>query len=98
VQPHLKTKQLAIIGKAPEFSIPAYVIYPTEHNKDTFRNALEVMHGIATSLLNPKAAYQAQEKTCPFTGGRLVSCFGPRKPPMNPPLASGLGISLRFHR
>jgi LysR family transcriptional regulator, flagellar master operon regulator len=48
VLPHLKAKRLSLIGGAPEFSMPAYVVYPIEYNRDLFGSALEIMHRIAS--------------------------------------------------
>jgi DNA-binding transcriptional LysR family regulator len=49
VRPHLKAKRLNLIGNAPEFSMPAYVVYPLDCDRDLFGIALEIMHGIANS-------------------------------------------------
>jgi hypothetical protein len=49
VQPHLKAKRLNLIGNAPEFSMPAYVVYPLDCDRDLFGIALEIMHRIAHS-------------------------------------------------
>ena len=49
VQPHLKAKRLSLIEKAPEFSMPAYVVYPLDCDQDLFSVALEIMHGVAKS-------------------------------------------------
>jgi hypothetical protein len=48
VLPHLAAKQLHIVKKAPEFFMPAYVIYPLDSERDVFASAIEIMHGIAT--------------------------------------------------
>lgn len=50
VQPHLKTKRLNLIANAPEFSMPAYVVYHLDCDRDLFGVALEIMHQVA----NPK--------------------------------------------
>ena len=50
VLPHLKAKRLTLIDGAPEFSMPAYVVYPLECDRDLFGSALEIMHQTA----NPK--------------------------------------------
>jgi DNA-binding transcriptional LysR family regulator len=50
VQPHLQSKRLTLVDKAPEFLLPAYVVYPTEHDPTVFRNAIELMHTMAKSL------------------------------------------------
>jgi DNA-binding transcriptional LysR family regulator len=47
VLPHLKTKRLTLIDDAPEFSMPAYVVYPLECDRDLFGSALELMHQTA---------------------------------------------------
>jgi hypothetical protein len=47
VLPHLKTKRLNLIGDAPEFSMPGYVVYPLECDRDLFGSALEIMHRTA---------------------------------------------------
>ncbi|HKO72894.1 MAG TPA: LysR family transcriptional regulator, partial [Bradyrhizobium sp.] len=44
VLPHLKAKRLSVIAGAPEFSMPAYVVYPLEYDRDLFGSALEIMH------------------------------------------------------
>jgi DNA-binding transcriptional LysR family regulator len=47
VRPHLKAKRLNLVGNAPEFSMPAYVVYPLDCDRDLFGSALEIMHRIA---------------------------------------------------
>jgi LysR family transcriptional regulator, flagellar master operon regulator len=47
VLPHLKSKRLNLISGAPEFSLPAYVVYPVEHDPDVFGRAIEIMHQTA---------------------------------------------------
>jgi LysR family transcriptional regulator, flagellar master operon regulator len=49
VLPHLKSKRLYLIGGAPEFSMPAYVVYPVERDRDLFGSAIEIMHQTANS-------------------------------------------------
>lgn len=44
VLPHLKAKRLSVIAGAPEFSMPAYVVYPLDYDRDLFGSALEIMH------------------------------------------------------
>jgi LysR family transcriptional regulator, flagellar master operon regulator len=51
VQPHLKAKRLSLIEDAPEFSMPAHVVYPRDCDRDLFGIAPEIMHGVA----KPKA-------------------------------------------
>jgi DNA-binding transcriptional LysR family regulator len=49
VQPHLKASRLNVIRRAPEFFMPAYVVYPLERDSSLFGNAIEIMHDVATS-------------------------------------------------
>jgi DNA-binding transcriptional LysR family regulator len=58
VLPYLNAKRLNLILGAPEFSMPAYVVYPLECDRDLFGSAIEIMHGIA----NPKAPIKAGKK------------------------------------
>ena len=66
VLPHLKTKRLTLIGGAPEFSMPAYVVYPLECDRELFGSALEIMHRIASSkakiVVGKRAANPAARK------------------------------------
>jgi DNA-binding transcriptional LysR family regulator len=67
VLPHLKAKRLHLISDAPEFSMPAYVVYPLEYDRDLFDTALEIMHRIASSETNKtagrkKSMHAAQKK------------------------------------
>jgi DNA-binding transcriptional LysR family regulator len=59
VLPYLKTKRLSLIAGAPEFSMPAYAVYPLECDPDLFGSALEIMHRIA----NLKATVKADRRT-----------------------------------
>jgi LysR family transcriptional regulator, flagellar master operon regulator len=59
VLPYLKAKRLNLIAGAPEFSMPAYVVYPLECDRDLFGSALEIMHRIA----NPKTTIKASKRT-----------------------------------
>jgi len=65
VQPHLKAKRLSLIEKAPEFSMPAYVVYPLDCDRDLFGIALEIMHWVA----KPKTTIRSS-KTPPNRSGR----------------------------
>ena len=66
VLPHLKAKRLSLIGGAPEFSMPAYVVYPLECDRELFGSALEIMHRIANSnakiVVGKRAAKSAARK------------------------------------
>jgi LysR family transcriptional regulator, flagellar master operon regulator len=48
---HLKSKRMHLVAGAPEFSIPAYVVYPVEFDRDLFGGAIEIMHQTANSKL-----------------------------------------------
>jgi DNA-binding transcriptional LysR family regulator len=56
VQPFLKTRQLTAIRGAPEFSLPAYAVYPLEHDPEIFGSALQIMRDISASKRSGKAA------------------------------------------
>ncbi|MCX7307777.1 MAG: LysR family transcriptional regulator [Afipia sp.] len=51
VRPHIEAKRLHIVEGAPEFSLPAYVVYPLEHDETVFGNALAIMHRIADAIV-----------------------------------------------
>jgi hypothetical protein len=66
VLPYLKVKRLNLIADAPEFSMPAYVVYPLECDRDLFGSALEIMHRIAGAkakiAVGVKTAKRPREK------------------------------------
>jgi hypothetical protein len=47
VEPLLKTRRLHAVADAPEFSMPAYVVYPLDRQDDHVSSAIELMHQIA---------------------------------------------------
>jgi hypothetical protein len=47
LEPLLKARRLHIVAKAPEFSMPAYVVYPLYREGDHCSNAVEIMHRVA---------------------------------------------------
>jgi len=59
VLPHLRAKRLSVIVGAPEFSMPAYVVYPLEYDRDLFGSALEIMH----RMVNPQNKKTAGRRT-----------------------------------
>jgi DNA-binding transcriptional LysR family regulator len=63
VRPHLKAKRLNLIGNAPEFSMPAYVVYPLEYDRDLFGSALEIMHRIASPEARMAAGKRPTRRT-----------------------------------
>lgn len=46
VQSHIRSKRLNIVRGAPEFSLPAYVVYVLDHDEDLLQPALEGMRQI----------------------------------------------------
>jgi len=63
VQPHLKAKRLNLIQSAPEFSMPAYVVYPVDCDRDLFGVALEIMHRIANSKARIKVGKKLAKRS-----------------------------------
>jgi LysR family transcriptional regulator, flagellar master operon regulator len=63
VQPHLTAKRLTLIRNAPEFSMPAYAVYPVDCDRDLFGTALEFMHRIANSKARSKVGKQSVTKS-----------------------------------
>jgi LysR family transcriptional regulator, flagellar master operon regulator len=55
-----------VIADAPEFSMPAYVVYPLEYDRDLFGSALEIMHRMASpqtkTATGKRAAKPAAQK------------------------------------
>ncbi len=49
VAQYLKSHRLHIVKDAPGFSMPAYVVFPAERNKEIFGSALELMRNLARS-------------------------------------------------
>lgn len=68
VLPHLQSRKLTVVGKAPEFSIPAYAVYPTEFDKAIFRNAISLMHEVARSIARTKGGTTAAAKPAKSRG------------------------------
>jgi LysR family transcriptional regulator, flagellar master operon regulator len=63
VRPYLKAKRLNLIENAPEFSMPAYVVYPLECDRDLFGSALEIMHRIASPEARMAAGKRSARRT-----------------------------------
>lgn len=49
VLPHLAAKRLHLVASAPEFSIPAYVVYPVDTDREPISSAIDIMHRLATA-------------------------------------------------
>lgn len=47
VEPFLRSGRLHLVAGAPEFSMPAYVVYPQDRQDDYLLHAVDIMHGIA---------------------------------------------------
>jgi DNA-binding transcriptional LysR family regulator len=62
IRPHLKTKRLTLIGNAPEFSMPAYAVYPVDCDRDLFGIVLELMHRVADWKPRSKARQEPAKK------------------------------------
>jgi len=63
VRPYLDARQLYLVEGAPEFFLPAYVVYPLEHDEAVLGNALAIMHKIAdANKRTDKPASQSRSK------------------------------------
>jgi LysR family transcriptional regulator, flagellar master operon regulator len=49
LQPLLKARRLHVVARAPEFSMPAYVVYPLDRQDDHFSDAVAIMHRVANA-------------------------------------------------
>src|SRR5665213_674350 len=47
VRSEIRAKRLHRVGNAPEFSMPAYVVYPVDHNEEIFGGALAALRELA---------------------------------------------------
>jgi DNA-binding transcriptional LysR family regulator len=54
VAPHLRNRRLTIVRNAPEFLIPAYVVYPAEHDQPALADAVAIMHATAAAIMTEK--------------------------------------------
>jgi DNA-binding transcriptional LysR family regulator len=70
-QPYLADGQLARLRGAPEFSLPAHVVYPSEHRSDFIDHALQGIRRIASSEAGrPRAGSAATAKSAKSLVGR----------------------------
>ena len=60
LRPHLKDGRLTSLPEAPEFSLPAYVVYPAEDRPDHLEDALNGIRRVAAA-----EASQDFEPECP---------------------------------
>ena len=51
VRPYIKDGRLTSLGGAPEYSLPAYVVYPAESDPELFGTALTLMGNLAAAEL-----------------------------------------------
>ncbi|MBV5270757.1 MAG: LysR family transcriptional regulator, partial [Afipia sp.] len=56
VLPHIAAKRLHVVAGAPEFSMPAYVAYPVDSEREVIRDAVALMHRVAASATKSNAA------------------------------------------
>lgn len=49
IRPHLRARKLTAVRGAPEFLLPAYVVYPIEYDESLFGYALDAIRTIAES-------------------------------------------------
>ncbi len=63
VLPHLAAKRLHLVAGAPEFSVPAYVVYPVDTEREPISSAIDIMHRLATTTKSKIAAKPAKRTT-----------------------------------
>ncbi|TKT70055.1 LysR family transcriptional regulator [Afipia massiliensis] len=56
VLPHIAAKRLHLVAGAPEFSVPAYVVYPVDSEREVIASAIDIMHRLASSATKSKTA------------------------------------------
>ncbi|MGD9836961.1 MAG: LysR family transcriptional regulator [Afipia sp.] len=60
VLPHVSAKRLHLVAGAPEFSIPAYVVYPADSEHEAISVAVDSMHRLAAATKGKIAAKPAR--------------------------------------
>ena len=50
VESYLTSKLLHLVKRAPEFRMPAYVVFPIDHDRKSFGSALALMHRLAGAI------------------------------------------------
>ena len=63
VEPLLKTRRLHVVAGAPEFSMPAYVVYPLDRQGDHVSSAIEIMHRLADGQTRQTADVPAVKRS-----------------------------------
>lgn len=54
VLPYIAAKRLFVVSGAPEFFMPAYVVYPLDSEREIFGSAIDIMHSIMTAKTKGK--------------------------------------------
>lgn len=62
VLPHLTAKRLHLVTNAPEFSMPAYVAYPLDSEREVIAVAVDLMRRMAKSAAKGKADAKATKQ------------------------------------
>lgn len=63
VLPHIAAKRLHLVAGAPEFSVPAYVVYPVDSEREVIASAIDIMHRLASSATKSKTAAKPVKRT-----------------------------------
>ena len=63
VLPYVKEGKLHIVENAPEFFMPAYVVFAVEHEEQIINDALGIMHRIADQNLSTDSSAHALKRT-----------------------------------
>lgn len=86
VAPYIEAGQLHFVMHAPEFFMPAYVVFPTEHDKDSL--------GVALDIIRRLAAMEMETGT-PKTPTRTPSSQGGRSTPTKTKAAAAAAARAR---
>ena len=76
VEPLLKTRRLHAVAGAPEFSMPAYVIYPLDRQGDHVSNAIELMHRLADAQAKYPMQHAIEETRRAQAALTVLFCIG----------------------
>lgn len=71
VLPHIEASRLYVVDGAPEFILPAYVVYPLDRDEESFGSALALMRSVANAM--PRAIRQTsptRSRAATKTGAR----------------------------
>jgi DNA-binding transcriptional LysR family regulator len=70
VLPFLATKRLHLVAGAPEFVMPAYVVYPLDSDREVLRSAVAIIHQIADATAKTKSRFRPTKRIAQ-AGARL---------------------------